>query len=259
MRALAASAARRISRANSTPGTPAALLIFTGIRPCEMCGLRVNAIDFRRNVVEIDRTLTPVGWFDGNAYEPVEPPPPPPKTDAGDRNIPIPAWLTEALSQCSPSATSGRSDLSSQGSPPRCRSRWPHPRSSARRTNSATTVPQMLTELRRTQARRSLQAHAVSTPFRKYQVIRYAEGESDDSVEQRSDCRDVSSTVVGTFRYCRARLRNSPLGSALRPLNPTDRRRRCERGNLDRSLAAAPAVPKITPGSDAQHDPGRSC
>jgi len=78
------------------PYKPAAwILIFTGIRPSELCGLKVSAIDFQRNVVEIDRTLTPVGGFDGNAYELVEGPP---KTDAGDRNIPIPAWLTEEIS-----------------------------------------------------------------------------------------------------------------------------------------------------------------
>lgn len=32
--------------------------------------------------------------------------------------------------------------------------------------------------------RRALRAHAVSTPFRKYQVIRYAEPNNDDSVER---------------------------------------------------------------------------
>ncbi len=77
------------------PYKPAAwLLIFTGVRPSELCGLKVGAIDFARNVVEVDTTLTPVAGYEGHAYELVEGPP---KTSAGDRNIPIPAWLTEDI------------------------------------------------------------------------------------------------------------------------------------------------------------------
>lgn len=70
------------------------LMAFTGIRPSELCGLKVRAIDFQRSVVEIDTTLTPVGAYDGHRYELVEGPP---KTDAGDRNVPIPAWLTQDI------------------------------------------------------------------------------------------------------------------------------------------------------------------
>jgi integrase len=58
------------------PYKPAVWLLgFTGMRPSELCGLRV------RSYAELPYSL--VGG--------------PPKTDAGDRDIPIPAWLCDDL------------------------------------------------------------------------------------------------------------------------------------------------------------------
>ena len=70
------------------------LLVLTGIRPAELCGLRVGAVDFARNSLHISETLQPIHRFGGENYRLVTGPP---KTDAGDRVIPIPPWLTEQL------------------------------------------------------------------------------------------------------------------------------------------------------------------
>jgi integrase len=70
------------------------LLIFTGMRPAELCGLRVEDVDLVRRVVHIRRTWSPVPGFDGGTWEYVEGPV---KTDAGQRSIPIPGWLCEEL------------------------------------------------------------------------------------------------------------------------------------------------------------------
>jgi integrase len=70
------------------------LLIFTGMRPAELCGLRVEDVDLVRRVVHIRRTWSPVPGFDGGTWEYVEGPV---KTDAGQRSIPIPEWLCDEL------------------------------------------------------------------------------------------------------------------------------------------------------------------
>lgn len=70
------------------------LLIFTGMRPAELCGLRVEDVDLVRRVVHIRNTWSPVPGFDGGSREFVSGPV---KTDAGQRSIPIPPWLCEAL------------------------------------------------------------------------------------------------------------------------------------------------------------------
>ena len=70
------------------------LLVLTGIRPAELCGLHVGAVDFARNLLHISETLQPIHRFGGENYRLVTGPP---KTDAGDRVIPIPPWLTEQL------------------------------------------------------------------------------------------------------------------------------------------------------------------
>lgn len=41
------------------------LLIFTGMRPAELCGLRVQDVDLVRRIVHIRRTWSPVPGFDG--------------------------------------------------------------------------------------------------------------------------------------------------------------------------------------------------
>ena len=70
------------------------LLAFAGLRPAELCGLRVRDIDFVRCTVSVRATLMPVYRFDKDTTQMVQGPP---KTDAGDRTIPLPRWLCEDL------------------------------------------------------------------------------------------------------------------------------------------------------------------
>jgi len=70
------------------------VLVYTGIRPAELCGLLVRDVDFIRRLVHIDRTWSPIPGFDGGARQHVEGPT---KTDAGDRTIPLPGWLCDEL------------------------------------------------------------------------------------------------------------------------------------------------------------------
>jgi len=72
------------------------LLVLTGIRPAELCGLRVRSVNFERNTVNITETLLPVSAYGDQRLTMVEGPT---KTEAGDRTIPIPAWLATQLSQ----------------------------------------------------------------------------------------------------------------------------------------------------------------
>jgi len=71
------------------------LLVLTGIRPAELCGLRVRDIDLARGLVHVRATMMPVHKFGDEPYQMVEGPP---KTEAGNRSIPIPAWLATDLS-----------------------------------------------------------------------------------------------------------------------------------------------------------------
>jgi integrase len=66
-------------------------LLLTGMRPAELCGLRVRNVDLTRGVVHICETLMPVHRFDEEPYCAAVTGPP--KTDAGDRWVPIPDWL----------------------------------------------------------------------------------------------------------------------------------------------------------------------
>ena len=70
------------------------LMAYTGIRPSELCGLRVSSVDFARRVIHVTETLIPVNKFEDFEHALV---PGPPKTDAGDRDIPIPQWLCDDL------------------------------------------------------------------------------------------------------------------------------------------------------------------
>jgi integrase len=72
------------------------LIVLTGIRPAELCGMRVGAVDFVRNVVHVHETLQPIHKFGDHPYRLVAGPT---TTDAGDRLIPIPRWLTEQLAE----------------------------------------------------------------------------------------------------------------------------------------------------------------
>lgn len=70
------------------------LLIFTGLRPAELCGLRVEDVDLVRRTVHVRQTWSPIPGFDGSPREFIYGPV---KSDAGQRAIPIPQWLCEDL------------------------------------------------------------------------------------------------------------------------------------------------------------------
>jgi integrase len=71
------------------------LLMLAGLRPAELCGLRVCDVDFVKHVIHVSQTVLPVHSFDSEGFGLVTGPP---KTSAGDRRIPIPAWLCDDLS-----------------------------------------------------------------------------------------------------------------------------------------------------------------
>ena len=85
----------RLVEATRDPYKPAVwVLALAGLRPAELCGLRVRDVDFARQVITVRGTRMPVHKFGDEPYRMVEGPP---KTDAGDRAIVIPAWLCEDL------------------------------------------------------------------------------------------------------------------------------------------------------------------
>jgi integrase len=69
-------------------------MVLLGLRPAELCGLRVRSVDFVRGTVHVAETLNAVHSFPGHRYGLQVGPP---KTDAGDRVLPIPAWLRDDL------------------------------------------------------------------------------------------------------------------------------------------------------------------
>jgi integrase len=70
------------------------VLVLAGLRPAELCGLRVRDVDFVRHVLYVRSTLMPVHGFGDEPYRIVEGPP---KTEAGDRAVPVPGWLCDDL------------------------------------------------------------------------------------------------------------------------------------------------------------------
>jgi len=64
--------------------------MLAGLRPEELCGLRVCDVDFARHVIHVSQTVLPVHSLDSEGFGLVTGPP---KTSAGDRRIPIPPWL----------------------------------------------------------------------------------------------------------------------------------------------------------------------
>lgn len=70
------------------------LLVLTGMRPSELAGLRVGSVDFVRRRVAVHTGLVPVHRFGDEPFRLVEGPT---KTEAGDRDIPIPEWLCQSL------------------------------------------------------------------------------------------------------------------------------------------------------------------
>ena len=71
------------------------LLMLAGIRPAELCGLRVCDVDFDKRIIHVHQTVLPVHRYDREGFGLVTRPP---KTAAGDRRIPIPEWLCRDLS-----------------------------------------------------------------------------------------------------------------------------------------------------------------
>ncbi|HVM10346.1 MAG TPA: site-specific integrase [Acidimicrobiales bacterium] len=78
-------------------------LVFTGYRPAEVCGANVGDLDFLRRRIEVTETVQPVPKFgDENTPGGVVPyqlVTGPTKTEAGDRSIPLPAWLCDLISR----------------------------------------------------------------------------------------------------------------------------------------------------------------
>jgi integrase len=72
------------------------LLVLTGMRPAELCGLKVRSVDLIRHSVAITETLLPVSGYGDQRLQLVAGPP---KTEAGDRSVPIPGWLCEDLAE----------------------------------------------------------------------------------------------------------------------------------------------------------------
>lgn len=71
------------------------LLVFTGMRPAELCGVRVKSADLVRGIVHVTETVLPVPKFGDEPYRSAVTGPP--KSAAGDRSIPIPKWLCDDL------------------------------------------------------------------------------------------------------------------------------------------------------------------
>jgi integrase len=88
--------AHRLVEAVKDPYKPAVwLMLLCGLRPAELCGLRVSSVDMARGVVHVTETLLPVHKFGDEPYQAAVTGPT--KTEAGDRSIPIPGWLCEDL------------------------------------------------------------------------------------------------------------------------------------------------------------------
>ena len=73
------------------------LMVYAGLRPAELCGLRVSSIDMARHIVHVTETLLPVHKFGDEPYRQAVAGPT--KTQAGDRSIPIPEWLCDDLAK----------------------------------------------------------------------------------------------------------------------------------------------------------------
>lgn len=87
--------AHRLVAATRDPYKPAVwLMALLGLRPAELCGLRVRSVDFVRGTVHVTETLNAVHSFPGHDYG-IEVGPT--KTEAGDRVLPIPEWLRDDL------------------------------------------------------------------------------------------------------------------------------------------------------------------
>jgi integrase len=92
------SQAHQLVDAVKDPYKPAVwLMVLAGLRPSELCGLRVSSVDMTRGVVHVTETLLPVHKFGDEPYQSAVTGPT--KTEAGDRSIPIPEWLCTDLAK----------------------------------------------------------------------------------------------------------------------------------------------------------------
>jgi integrase len=66
------------------------LIVLAGLRPAELCGIRVCDLDMKKQVLHVSQTVQPLHGFDTQPFRIVTGPP---KTAAGDRKIPVPNWL----------------------------------------------------------------------------------------------------------------------------------------------------------------------
>ena len=72
------------------------MLALLGLRPAELCGLRVGAVDFTRGTVHVTETLNVVHRYGDARRTLVEGPT---KSTAGDRVLPMPTWLRDDLAE----------------------------------------------------------------------------------------------------------------------------------------------------------------
>jgi integrase len=100
------------------------LLMLAGLRPAELCGLRVCDVDFSRHVIHVHQTVLPVHRFDSQGFGLVTGPP---KTAAGDRRIPIPQWLCEELAAMVAMRQAGASRTKADPTEPLFQTRYGNP------------------------------------------------------------------------------------------------------------------------------------
>jgi integrase len=72
------------------------LFVMAGLRPAELCGLRVRSVDFGRRTMHVTETLNVVNKFADHAHAIHRGPT---KTPAGDRFVPLSATLCDELAQ----------------------------------------------------------------------------------------------------------------------------------------------------------------
>ena len=70
------------------------LIVLAGLRPAELCGLRVCDLDMKKLVLHVSQTVQPLHGYDTQPFQLVTGPP---KTAAGDRKIPVPEWLAAEI------------------------------------------------------------------------------------------------------------------------------------------------------------------
>lgn len=70
------------------------LIVLAGLRPAELCGVRVRDLDMSTHILHVSQTVLPLHGFDTEGFQLVTGSP---KTSAGDRRIPILDWLCDEI------------------------------------------------------------------------------------------------------------------------------------------------------------------